>query len=44
MFSKQGLMDKKEKWSFEREDERKTTNENRIGRKTVLKTGVLGKK
>ena len=38
IFSKKGLMDKKQRkdWNFEREDKRKTRKENRKGRKEAF--------
>ena len=44
VFSKKGLMNKKQRknWNFEREDKRKTRKDNRKGRKKHFKTGLLG--
>ena len=41
IFSKKGLMDKKRKWNFEREDKRKTRKDNRKEENKHFKTGLL---
>ena len=45
VFSKKGLMDKKQRkrWNFEREDKRKTRKKHNRKKTWILKTGHLGK-